>query len=207
MLARRIASRNSGSSAASIVICVKKTVSGGRRSSPSISSNRSARVAVSCSRLLLSWRRDAIRRSFKRDRVEIVIGESDEPEATAPQLHDLIEDAIHASLSRALSVRAPDRAERAVLRTATHRLHGGPHVARLRQQIPATRQKRVGLDPTAVVESLGDARHAVAKHDRPDAFAVAGHDRMGAAEVVCLVRIEGRVNPSVHDVGASGARG
>ena len=45
MWARFMASRNSGSLAASIVICVKNTVSFGRRANASISSNRSARIA------------------------------------------------------------------------------------------------------------------------------------------------------------------
>ncbi len=46
MRALRIASRNSGSSAASMVICVKNTMSGGSAASRRISSNRSVRIAL-----------------------------------------------------------------------------------------------------------------------------------------------------------------
>jgi len=49
MLARRMASRNAGSSAASIVIWVKNTVSDGSSASRAISSNRSARSPRNCS--------------------------------------------------------------------------------------------------------------------------------------------------------------
>ena len=63
ILARRMAVRNAASSAASMVIWVKNTMSDGSCASRSISSNRSVRNARSCSsRTTLPWR-SAIARS------------------------------------------------------------------------------------------------------------------------------------------------
>ena len=58
-----IASRNSGSSAASIVIWVKNTRSSGSFDICSINSNRSSRSALSSLNRVLSARRSAILRS------------------------------------------------------------------------------------------------------------------------------------------------
>jgi hypothetical protein len=63
MLARFIAARNSGSSAASMVICVKKTMSRGSCARRRISSNRSPRSASSSESRAALFCRRAIARS------------------------------------------------------------------------------------------------------------------------------------------------
>ena len=77
----------------------------------------------------------------QRDRIEVVVGERDEPEPAAPQLHDLLDDAVAPALARPLAVGLPHRAERAVLRAAAHGLHRRPHVSIRRHQVPARRQQ------------------------------------------------------------------
>ena len=152
--ARRIASRNSGSSAASIVICVKNTMSRGSCASRAISSKRSARIACSSSSRVWFVLPPRHREVGQRDRIEVVVGQRDEAEPAPAQLDDLCDDGIDAALPRLLAVGAPDRAERAVLRAAAHGLHRGPHVPALRQQVPARRQESVGVDAPALVDPL-----------------------------------------------------
>ena len=98
MCARCIASRNSGSSAASIVICVKNTMSSGSCASGSISSKRSARIAFE----LVELRRVRAARGhaqvFERDRIEVVVGERDEAEAAPAQLDDLVDHRVDVAL-------------------------------------------------------------------------------------------------------------
>ena len=65
----------------------------------------------------------------ERDRIEVVVGELDEPEPAAPQLHDLLDDAVAPALARPLAVGLPHRAERAMLGAATYGLYRGPHVS------------------------------------------------------------------------------
>ena len=170
MCARRIASRNSGSSAASIVICVKNTVSSGNCASASIRSNRSARIASrrsSCAVILAPRGHPQI---VERDGIEVVVGERDEAEAAPPQLHDLVEHAIHLTRPRTLAIGPPDRAERAVLRAAAHRLHRGPHVTSGRQQIPPRQRGTSRL--------RFDHRRRVAAERRPRSRAsTSGHTR------------------------------
>ena len=60
----RMASRNSGSSAASIVIWVKKTISFGSSARRSISSNRSARMAFNVASFVSFFCRWASSMSF-----------------------------------------------------------------------------------------------------------------------------------------------
>ena len=76
------------------------------------------------------------RKILDRDRVEVVIGERDEPEAPPPQVDDLGDDAFDGALPRRLSVGPPDRTERAMLGASTHRLHRRPHVPRPRAEGP-----------------------------------------------------------------------
>jgi hypothetical protein len=166
-------------------------VSDGRRSSRAISSNRSAR------------RHPQI---LERYRVEIVIGERDEPEPAAPQIHDLLEHAIDVPLPGLLAVRAPHGTERAVLRAPADRLDRRPHVAALGEQIPSARQELVALDAPACVHRRRRAGRAVAKRKGPHAFAVSGDDRVRAAQVARLVRIQRGVDAAEDDHRTSGAR-
>src|SRR5262249_40081571 len=135
-----------------------------------------------------------------------VVSQRDEPEAETPQLHDFLHHAIDAALPRLLTVGAPHRTERAVLRTTAHRLHGRPHIAALGQQVPASRNKFVATNAAAVVNFPGPARHTVANDVLPNEVAVAFHDRMGGAVLMRLFWKQRRVNSAVHDPGAALAR-
>src|SRR5262249_58804165 len=110
------------------------------------------------------------------------------------------------ALPRLLTVSAPDRAERAVLRATAHRLHGRPHVSPLGQQVPAGRNKFVAADAATVVNPPGSAGHALTNDVLPNQIAVAFHDRMGGAVLMRLFRKQGRVNAAIHDPGAALAR-
>ena len=158
MRARRIASRNAGSSAASIVICVKNTMSSGSCARRAISSKRSSRSASSSCRRDGSDAGARLREIGERHRIEVVVGEGDEPEAAAPQFDDLVRSPLDAALARLLAVGAPDRAERAMLRASAHCLHRGPHVALGRQQIPSRGPKIARADAAAVVDAAAAAR-------------------------------------------------
>ena len=154
MCALRIASRNSGSSAASIVICVKNTMSSGSSASaPSARSAPARTPSSSCSRVLSS-RRAAMRQVGQRDRVEVVVGERDEPEAAAPQLARSRRRRRRAPrAARLLAVGPPDRAERAVLRAAAHGLHRRPHVAAFGSRSQRAGAKRRAANAAAVVDA------------------------------------------------------
>src|SRR4029079_16220217 len=82
----------------------------------------------------------------ERHGVEVVIRQSDEAQAAAAELDDLVHDRIDLSLTRLLFVRPPDRTERAVLRTAAHGLDGSPPVPALGQQLPSGRDEAIGID-------------------------------------------------------------
>ena len=87
-----IAARNSGSSAASIVICVKKTMSLRQLREPLHQLEALARASPCSSRAALgSCAPRGHAQIFERHRIEVVVGERDEPEAPAPQLHDLLD--------------------------------------------------------------------------------------------------------------------
>jgi hypothetical protein len=110
------------------------------------------------------------------------------------------------ALARPLAVGAPHRAEGAVLRAASDGLHRCPHIASGRQQIPPPRQEAVGFDAAAGVLGTRRSGGAVAQDLGPDSVAVAGDDRMGAAELVRLVGIERRVNAAEHHRRSGGPR-
>ena len=119
------------------------------------------------------------------------------------QLDDFLDDAIDAALTRLLAVGAPDRTERAMLRASAHGLHRRPHVAALRQQIPARGDELVAADPAAFVQRLRVARHAVGHDLLPDEVAVAADDRVRRAVLARFVRKQRGVNAAVHDPGAA----
>src|SRR6185295_13916273 len=96
------------------------------------------------------------------------------------------DDAIDVAKSRLLAIGAPDRAEGTVLGTAADGLHRRPHVAALRHEIPAAREKGIAIDAPAVVLRAWFSQRAIAKRARPRALAVAGHHRMGPSELARL---------------------
>ncbi len=159
MLARRMASRNSGSSAASIVICVKKTMSSAGVASfcHQLEPLGAERLQLLRGALVLAACRHA--QVLERHGVEVVVGQRDEAEALPPQLDDFLDDRVDGAAARLLAVGPPDRAERAVLRAAADGLHRRPHVA-----LPAgSRSHRAGrksspLDSATVVQRLRRAR-------------------------------------------------
>src|ERR1700686_3656216 len=115
------------------------------------------------------------RQIVERHRIEVVVRQRDEPEPKAPQLDDLLDDTIDAALSRLLSVRAPHRAERAMLRTAAHGLNRRPHVSVRRQQVPSRRHELVTAYAAALIEPLGPSGHAVADDSFKHKTAVAAN--------------------------------
>ncbi len=141
-----------------------------------------------------------------RDRIEVVVGQQHEAESAAAKGDEFPDDGRNLALPRLLSVGPPHRAERAMLRAATHGLHRAPHVAVGRQQIPAGREKLVPLDPTAVVLFPHRPGPAIGKHGSPDMIAIACDHGMGGAALAGFVRKQRRVNAAKDDKRASLAR-
>ncbi len=94
---------------------------------------------------------------LERDWIEIVVSERDEAESATPEIDDLFEHTADVPLSWFLTIRAPDGAERAVLRASANRLHRGPHVAPLRQEFPASGKERLTAHTSAVVATFRPA--------------------------------------------------
>src|SRR6185295_11957411 len=103
---------------------------------------------------------------------------------------DLVEHLVDVPRAGTLSVGPPNGAERAVLRAAAHRLHRAPHVTPGGQQITAARHERVAFDPAAVVLRAERASDSIVQGLGPCTLAVAGDDRMRAAESMRLFRKE-----------------
>ena len=148
-----------------------------------------------------------LREIRERHRVEVVVGERDEAEALPPQRHDFADDGLDVGLPRLLSIGAPHGAEGAVLRATAHRLHRGPHVAILRQQIPAGLAEVVPRDPARLVHALLHAGDTVVDHRAERVVAVAADHGVGAAEIVRLVRKERCVDAAEYDLGPALTRG
>ena len=207
MCARRIASRNSGSSAASIVICVKNTVSDGQ----TLEAGHQLESLGTSGLELLEMTGIVPARChpqiLERHWIEVVVGQRDEPESTTTEIDDLFEHLVDVPLPRLLTVGSPDGAERAVLRTPADGLHRRPHVAPARQQIPAAGQERLAADAPAVVARSRCAGSAVLQRHRPGLLAVTSHDGVRTTKFARFVGIERRVDPAIHNVGASRARG
>ena len=95
---------------------------------------------------------------FERDRIEVVVRESNEAKSHAAQLDNFPDDRIRGALAGALAVRAPHRTKRAVFGASAHGLHRSPHVAIAPQQIPARRQELVRLDTPPLIGALRSPR-------------------------------------------------
>ena len=106
--------------------------------------------------------------------------------------------AVDESLPWLLTVRAPHRAKRAVLRAATHGLHRCPHVPAGGQQIPARRHEPIARYAPPVVHARGPTRDAISDDGRPDHIPVASDHDVCAAMSVRFVWEESRVDPTKH---------
>src|SRR5262249_11795010 len=133
----------------------------------------------------------------------VIVGQRNEPEPAAAQLDDLGDDGVHRTLPRRLPVGAPHGTERAVLRAATDRLHGSPHVPAFRQQVPPCGLELPAVDSAGLVDALRPVVDAVFQDALPDCVAVAFHDGVRTAEIVRLVGIERGVDTSEDDVCAA----
>src|SRR5262249_19332400 len=123
-----------------------------------------------------------------------VVGEDDEAKSLTTKLHDLAHDEIDITLAGLLAIRAPDRTERTVRRTATHGLNGCPHVPVVRKEIPPRGIERIPLDAASRVQRLRVSGVAVVENPRPDEIAVADHHRVRATALAGLVGKQRRVN-------------
>ena len=90
-----------------------------------------------------------------------------------------------------------------MLRAAAQGLHRAPHVASLREQIPACGHEIVRVDTAAVVQRLGHAGRDVGQHARPHDVAVALDDHMRAAQIAGFVGIKRGVNAPVDHRGST----
>ena len=193
MRASRIASRNSASSAASIVICVKNTISAGSCASRSISSKRSrAKRRQLVERARVGAPARAIVEIGLGHGIEVVVREQDEPEAATPQLDDLADDRIDASAGAASARRCARRNRRSSASGSRER--SGPTPTCILSG--GSRSQRAGRndDPvhaSAVVDGLQRARCAVGEHRGPDEVAVALHHRVRSAVFVRFLRDTG----------------
>ena len=94
-----------------------------------------------------------------------------------------------------------------MLRATPNRLHGGPHVAILRQQIPAGLAEVVPRDPARLVDALLDSGDTVVNHRTEGVVAVTPDHGVGATEIVRLVWEERCVDAAEYDLGPALTRG
>src|SRR5260370_2346039 len=83
--------------------------------------------------------------------IEIIVGESDEAESEAAKCDNLFHHDLGIALPWPLPIRAPHRAEGAVLRASPDCLHRGPHSTALAQQIPAAALEPRGIHSAALI--------------------------------------------------------
>jgi hypothetical protein len=76
------------------------------------------------------------------------------------------------------------------------------HMYARRKRVPSTRHELFASMRPPVVTGRGSPAWQFAQRDRPGAFAVAGHHRVGRAEVACLIRVQRCVDAAEDDVGA-----
>src|SRR6185312_3260058 len=133
-----------------------------------------------------------------RHRIKVVIGERDEAKAHPAQLYDFFYYYVGSSLPRALSVRPPHRAERAVLGAASHRLYRRPHVTVAWNQVPSRGNKIAGLNLASRIHRLGYAGSAVFQRSRPGNVSVSFYHRMSATEFAGFFGIKRGVNPAEY---------
>src|SRR5260370_15427117 len=131
--------------------------------------------------------------------VKVVIGQGNKAEASAPQLHDFFNDDVGCPLAWLLAVRAPDGAERTMLRTAADGLHRRPHIAIGRQQVPSRRLELVCLDLSAGINSLRGALTAVLQHSSPGDISIACHHSIGTPVLNGFLWLEAAVDASKDD--------
>ena len=139
--------------------------------------------------------------------IEVVVGQRDESESATTEIDDLLEHLGDVPLPGLLTVGSPDRTEGAVLGTPADGLHRCPHVAAFWQQLPAPGQKGLPANAPAVIPLSRGPGGAVLQRNRPRLLAITSHDAMGTTTLVRFIGIEGRVDPSIHNVGASLASG
>ena len=144
---------------------------------------------------------------FQRDGIEVVVGQRDEPEPQTPELDNLRHDTVDPALPRFLAVGTPHRAERTMLGAPADGLHGSPHVAALRQQLPARRHEAVGIDASALIGLLQRSAARVIEDLSPDEIAIAANDRVSGPELPGLGWIQRRVDAAEHDGRAPGVHG
>src|SRR5205085_1487839 len=86
----------------------------------------------------------------ERNRIKIVVGECDKPEAQPSELNDFLDHNVRRTLSRALSISSPHGAKRAMLWTPAHGLDRCPHVAFPRYQVPTSGEELASFYPSTV---------------------------------------------------------
>ena len=94
-----------------------------------------------------------------------------------------------------------------MLRATPNRLHRRPHVAILRQQVPAGLAEVVPRDAARLVHPLLHSGDAVVNHRAERVVAVAADYGVRAPEIVRLVWEERCVNPAEYDLGPALTRG
>jgi hypothetical protein len=139
------------------------------------------------------------------DGIKVVIRQGNKTESEPAQLNHFMNDDIGGSLPRPLTIRSPDRTEGTMLGTAPNRLHGGPHVAILGQQIPSRGGKILGLNPAALINLAGRLVQAIFQRFNPDEIAIAFDDRVCSAKFQSLAGIKRGVNAAENDERATGA--
>jgi hypothetical protein len=80
------------------------------------------------------------------------------------------------------------RAERAVLRTAAHRLNRSEHVAAFRQQLPPGAHELLALDASAFVDATRTTIGVIGQHAGPDDLAISFDDGVSPTALEDFVR-------------------
>ena len=143
------------------------------------------------------------RKVIQRDGIEVVVGERNESKTLAPEFDDLPDHRVDGALPGLLTVGPPDRAERAMFRTAAHRLHGRPHVSALGQQVPAGGDEIFAGHSSCVVH--GRRRPAIQSRDDfgPDDVPVAFDHGVSRAMLARFLGKQRRMDAAVDHPGAA----
>ena len=81
-----------------------------------------------------------------------------------------------------------------MLRAAAHSLHRCPHVAVTRQEIPTRWGKIFRFDPPGFIDALHRPAGTIVEYRLPHYVAIATDHSVGAAQLMRLFGIQGRVN-------------
>ena len=141
------------------------------------------------------------------DGIKIIVSQGDEAEAATTQFNNFLNDAVDRALARTLSIGAPYGTKRAVFGASAHGLHGGPHIAVRRKEVPAGLLEVLRFHFAAVVNAFRLAGRAVSEHAVPNQVAVALNHRMGTTVHKRFFRIEGGMDSAEHHPGAALAYG